>query len=147
MSRPSPNDPAEVVFVDALRHRAQGIFELEPEAHADGSLSITVPPGEVPGLVDVRVVSEARQSLLRRAFRYRSELRIDSIDPPLSAIAGGEPVVIRGEGFSTATKISFGDVEGSMRMSMPATARVGMTFTELPASRCVTAIVSRSRAR
>lgn len=84
---------------------------MDPELLGDGSLSVLVPPGDFPGLVDVRVFAPARQSLLRRAFRYRTELRIDGIEPPYAAIAGGDTVLLRGEGFTTSTRIRFGETE------------------------------------
>lgn len=77
----------------------------------DGSLSVLVPPGDEPGLVDVRVFAPARQSLLRRAFRYRAPLRVDTIEPPFASMAGGDSVVILGEGFTSSTRVRFGDVE------------------------------------
>lgn len=89
---------------------------LDPQRNEDGSLSVILPPGDEPGLVDVRVFSSARQSLLRRAFRYRTDLRIESIEPPVSPLAGGESVLLRGEGFSTSTRVFFGGVEASLRL-------------------------------
>lgn len=89
---------------------------LAPEANGDGTLSLTVPPGDEPGLVDVRAFSASRQSLLRRAFRYRTDLRIESIEPPVSPLGGGEIVLLKGEGFSTATRVFFGGTEALVRL-------------------------------
>lgn len=89
---------------------------LAPERNQDGSLSVTLPPADEPGLVDVRVVSASRQSLLRRAFRYRTDLRIEGIEPPVGWLAGGETVVVRGEGFTPSTRIFFGEVEVPVRL-------------------------------
>lgn len=114
-----------------------GRAALLPEVGEDGSLSVILPPGDGPGLVDVRAVSAARQSLLRRAFRYQTELRIEEIDPPVSPQAGGEIAIVRGTGFSSSTRILFGGVEttarlvdGGLEVTIPRGSAVGAVTVE-----------------
>lgn len=89
---------------------------LLPERTEDGSLLVTLPPGDAPGLVDVRVYSASRQSILRRAFRYLPPLRVDGIEPPSSPLEGGRSVVLFGEGFSPASRVLFGGVEAEVQL-------------------------------
>jgi len=77
---------------------------LLPRREVDGSLSVVVPPGDEPGLVDVRLLAPSRQALYRRAFRYHGELAIDFIEPPASPLSG-TTATIRGRGLTPQTRI------------------------------------------
>lgn len=77
---------------------------LLPRMEEDGALSVVVPPGDEVGLVDVRLLAAFRQSLHRRAFRYRGEFGIDGVEPPASPLEG-TTVRIRGRGLATDTQI------------------------------------------
>jgi len=90
---------------------------LLPEVRPDGSLSVVLPPGDQAGLVDVRAISSGRSSVLRRAFRYQAELRIDSVEPPASPLGGGETALVRGEGFTSSARVYFGAVEAPARLT------------------------------
>jgi len=90
---------------------------LLPEVQPDGSLSVVLPPGDEAGLVDVRAISSGRYSVLRRVFRYQAELRIDAVQPPASPLSGGETALLRGEGFTSSTKVFFGATEAAARLT------------------------------
>ncbi len=89
---------------------------LSPRLAEDGSLHVVLPPGDEPGPVDVRAYGASRQSLLRRAFRYLPPLRVDGVEPPTSPLAGGARALLRGEGFTAATQVFFGEEEAEVEL-------------------------------
>ncbi|HIA02723.1 MAG TPA: hypothetical protein EYN66_12580, partial [Myxococcales bacterium] len=64
-------------------------------------LTCTTPPGN-PGLVDVTVqnTDTGVSAVLESGYRYESDVLILSVDPPEGHLKGGEPVTIKGSGFS-----------------------------------------------
>lgn len=90
-----------------------GRAALGAKLGSDGSLVVTLPPGDSETPVDVRVFGERGQSLLRRAFTYRDALEIESVSPPASPIAGGIQLTVQGRGFSSSTRAFFDDVEAT----------------------------------
>ncbi|HEY0840523.1 MAG TPA: IPT/TIG domain-containing protein, partial [Vulgatibacter sp.] len=81
----------------------------------DGSLEVTLPPGDAPGPVDVRVFGEEGHAFLRKAFEYVAPLRIDSVEPPGGPLAGGGRIHVKGTGFSAGATIVLDGVPLSTR--------------------------------
>ncbi|HWV37688.1 MAG TPA: IPT/TIG domain-containing protein [Vulgatibacter sp.] len=88
-----------------------GRAALDPVAEGDGALRVILPPGDGPGLVDVRVFDADGQAWLRKAFQYVDRLRVDQVDPPGGPLAGGNTVAVRGSGFTAGARLFVGGVE------------------------------------
>lgn len=108
----SGGDPVEISgtgFHDGVR-----VFfgeSLAPEASVLSPERIVArTPPRVPGLTDVRVVSPdgVSQALLESAFLFFNPVEVLTIEPPTGPVAGGEPVTIRGTGFSPGSNVLIG---------------------------------------
>ncbi len=71
-------------------------------------LRVTVPAGEVAGLVDLTVYNKNGVANLRRHYRYRADLRVSAVAPLTGPLAGGTTVTLTGAGFTGATAVRFG---------------------------------------
>ncbi|MCC6620175.1 MAG: IPT/TIG domain-containing protein [Deltaproteobacteria bacterium] len=84
----------------------------------DGQLNVTVPT-QAAGLVDVVVnLPDGQSATLDDGYLYRGPLELVSIEPTVSAIAGGVEVVVRGKGFTKGTRVLVGGrlLEGAERL-------------------------------
>lgn len=82
-------------------------------SQGDGFVVVRI-PSQAPGSVDVTVLgSEGASSTLDDGFTYALDLWVDGITPEEGDVAGGYDVVIRGEGFTGATAVSFGALPAS----------------------------------
>lgn len=96
-------------FVDGLRlffgeSLASDVIVLSPER------IVARTPPRIPGLADVRVVSPDGESeaLLESAYLYYNPVEVLSIEPPAGQVLGGEPVTLRGTGFSPGSNVLIG---------------------------------------
>ena len=79
----------------------------------DGQLVGTVPTGQGPGPVNVRVLDPLLgEDILVGGYEYTLDLIIDSIDPRRVPSAGGVEVTVVGRGFDDDTRLSFGGSTG-----------------------------------
>jgi hypothetical protein len=72
-----------------------------------GRIDVLTPPGTA-GSADVGVVGADNADFLRRSFVYFAPVKMASVTPPGSALAGGITVTIDGEGFTADSIVSFG---------------------------------------
>ena len=82
---------------------------LETFVVHEGMLLAYAPP-RPPGLVDVMVMNLAsgQTFTLEGGFLYENPLELLALEPASGHVLGGEPVVVRGEGFSPETTVLFG---------------------------------------
>jgi len=74
-------------------------------------------PSHATGSVDIEVRDGAGdRSVLKDAFVYRRELRIDSLQPASGPASGGTTVTIDGAGFQGTSEVRFGGVVASYRV-------------------------------
>lgn len=67
-------------------------------------------PGHSPGLVDVRaLLPDGTEATLKDAFRYESQLTIESVVPAQADGAGGQPIEVRGSGFQGDCQLYLGE--------------------------------------
>jgi len=80
---------------------------LETLAITD-SLVVALTPPRPRGLVDVTVVTaEGVSATLTAAFRFESDIQITDVIPSDGHMLGGEPVTVRGSGFTEDTTLVF----------------------------------------
>ncbi len=72
-------------------------------------LVVRTPPASGPGIVPVKVQAPNGDiRVLNDAFRYTTDLRVDTITPTRIPTEGGFEVEIRGSGFEAPTAVNFG---------------------------------------
>ncbi len=67
-------------------------------------------PAHAEGVVDVTASDGTTTDTLPDAFTYVADLWIDRVTPATGNVAGGDVVVIDGEGFTDATNVVFGGI-------------------------------------
>src|SRR6202165_1008904 len=102
-------------------------------AATDGVISIQSPPqGTNPATVDIVVTTPAGSSLITNADRYTYEAPgvpvIDAIDLNQGLASGGTTVSLFGSGFTGASAVTFGGVNGTIKSA----ADSGMTVVSPP---------------
>ena len=74
---------------------------------------VVAPRGIVADLVDIAVYNKNGSGTLRRGYRYDGDSRVTSVSPLAGPLAGGTSVSLTGSGFTGATSVRFGAVEGT----------------------------------
>lgn len=86
--------------------------ETAPHAivHDESTLDATVPPSRHPGVVDVTVISDGGEGVLKAAFRYETLPApvIESIAPNAGSPEGGTELSIEGKNFVRTTRVLIG---------------------------------------
>ncbi|MBI5543977.1 MAG: IPT/TIG domain-containing protein [Deltaproteobacteria bacterium] len=75
-----------------------------------------VPPGAVPGPVDVRVFNKNGVGEIRRGFTYQQLPKLNRVEPPYGPIAGGGTVRLEGAGLALALRVLFGAQEAAFHV-------------------------------
>lgn len=79
----------------------------------DGALVGTVPQGQGPGPVNVKVLDPVLgEDILVGGYEYTLDLAVESVTPNRVPSSGGVEVTVRGRGFDAETRISFGGATG-----------------------------------
>ena len=76
-------------------------------------LTATVPRGTASGPVDLVVYNKNGVSTQRRGYTYVDELRVTTLAPVTGPLAGSTTVTLSGSGFTGATAVKFGTVDGT----------------------------------
>ncbi len=119
--RPTAVDPAIGSVDGGSLHRilGSGLFsgcraffgaaEASVTAASGDALEVVLPPGAA-GTVDVRVVLDGEEGVLRGGFTYvdGTPPQVTSIDPTSGPTRGGTRVTVRGSGFSSGAQVTFG---------------------------------------
>ncbi len=73
---------------------------------SDTRLTATTPPGS-PGITDVTVNDSVAEQVatLEAGFRYVSPVAITQVEPSVGILTGGEPIAVRGTGFSQGNAV------------------------------------------
>jgi hypothetical protein len=76
-------------------------------------LKAVAPRGLLAGVVDLVVYNKNGVSTQRRSYTYLPDVRISAISPVTGAIAGGTVITLTGSGFTGATAVRFGALDGT----------------------------------
>lgn len=102
-------------FTETTEVRVDGIRVNEIELISASELSFTAPPHD-DGTVSVTVRNV--DGMAETELVYYDVLGIDSIEPAIGLVSGGEDIVIRGMGLKTTrifpAQVSFGEVQGEV---------------------------------
>ncbi len=83
-----------------------------------GHLRVLAPAGNI-GPVTVTITDGVNSDAIIDGYAYVEDLWIDRLTPNSGDVAGGYPVVIEGEGYTGATRVTFGGVQAQFVVDSP----------------------------
>ncbi|MFZ9887904.1 MAG: IPT/TIG domain-containing protein [Myxococcota bacterium] len=84
-------------------HEATGVLY-----QSENRLTAFVPPGDEPGVIDVRVENSLGVGVGEAVYTYFSPVRLVEVTPASGSTKGGEAIALSGEGFTSGMRVVLG---------------------------------------